>query len=334
MPETVVGLDIGGANLKAAHSSGVAVSVPFALWKQPAKLPDVLRALLNQLPPARCMAVTMTGELCDCYASRREGVLAILDAIQAATPGKPVLVWTLDRQFVFFAVARQHPQRVGSANWLALAHWIGRSVPQGNALLFDIGSTTTDLIPLRDGQPIPVGDTDMARLASGELLYTGATRTPVCAVQGFEGAAELFATMQDVYIVLGEVPEAPHDNETADGRPATLENAQRRLARMMCGDLETTTLEQRAELAGGIARKQVRALLNALKQVVARTGPPKVIVTAGTGEFLVERVLQVQKVFPEPRVLSLGQMLGREGSAAACAHAVALLAGDWLASRK
>ena len=43
-------LDIGGANLKAAHTSGATRSLPFALWKQPERLADALRCLGRPCP--------------------------------------------------------------------------------------------------------------------------------------------------------------------------------------------------------------------------------------------------------------------------------------------
>ena len=43
----VIGLDIGGANLKAVHSDGCVRCEPFALWERPSELPAaLLRAFL------------------------------------------------------------------------------------------------------------------------------------------------------------------------------------------------------------------------------------------------------------------------------------------------
>src|SRR3978361_399199 len=82
---TVLGLDIGGANLKAATADKRAVSVPFALWKQPDKLPVALAELVAKFPDATEMAVTMTGELCDCFETKRDGVHAIIAATRFAS---------------------------------------------------------------------------------------------------------------------------------------------------------------------------------------------------------------------------------------------------------
>src|SRR5215472_10750340 len=96
----VLGLDIGGANLKAAHSGGHATSVPFELWKAPTLLPQALCRLRDDIPPAGALAVTMTAELCDCFESKRQGVLAILDAVAVTAGPTPVRVWRNDGRFV------------------------------------------------------------------------------------------------------------------------------------------------------------------------------------------------------------------------------------------
>ena len=69
-----LGLDIGGANLKAANLDGWAKSVPFALWRDPNGLVSALQDLIAAAPPADQLAITMTGELCDCFQTNAEGV--------------------------------------------------------------------------------------------------------------------------------------------------------------------------------------------------------------------------------------------------------------------
>src|SRR5262245_28908054 len=95
-----LGLDIGGANLKAAHATGATRLRPFALWKDPRGLAGALRDLLAGLPAADALAVTMTGELCDCFPSKREGVHAILDAVADVAEGRDVRVWRTDGRLV------------------------------------------------------------------------------------------------------------------------------------------------------------------------------------------------------------------------------------------
>jgi probable H4MPT-linked C1 transfer pathway protein len=330
---TTLGLDIGGANLKAAHSGGTARLQPFEMWKHPAGLADALRGLLLTMPAFDRLAVTMTGELCDCFPTKREGVNAILDATQAVAEGRLVRVWRTDGRFVEPKEARSKPLLAASANWLALASYAGRLAPKGPALLIDIGSTTTDVVPLRDGRPVPRGRTDPERLRSGELTYTGVRRTPLCALLGSEAAAELFATTLDAYLLLGSVAEDANDHGTADGRPATRAHAHARMARMLCADSETCTPTETRKLAERVLLKQVYLVTSAIQQV-AKTlpGPPQTLIVAGSGEFLMPVVLSGQNPFPldmpPGRAISLAAQLGPEISRAACAYAVAVLAAE------
>jgi probable H4MPT-linked C1 transfer pathway protein len=329
--ERVLGLDIGGANLKAAHTNGTARLRPFALWKQPDGLSAVLRELLDEMPAYNRLAVTMTGELCDCYESRQQGVLAILDAVQTAATGCPVVVWCSEEpsegMLLPLAEARRSPLSAAAGNWLALATFAGRFVPRGPALLLDVGSTTTDLVPLSAGRPIPQARQDSERLRRGELVYTGTLRTPVCALLGGAVAAEWFATMLDVYLLLGDLSES-ESSDTADGRPATRPLAHARLARLLCADGETCSEKVTHQLAERAARSQLRLLRRALRRVMRRmTEPPRTVLLSGSGEFLGRQVVRDQGD-PTLRVISLSAQFRPELSAAACAYAVAVLSAE------
>jgi probable H4MPT-linked C1 transfer pathway protein len=323
---TILGVDIGGANLKAA-SAGVARLQPFALWRQPQQLPDALRQMVSELPGSEVLAVTMTGELCDCFATRRDGVHAILDAVEQVAAGKPVQVWTTGGRFTDIATARRQPLTAAAANWLALAVFAGRFAPTGAALLIDVGSTTTDIVPLAEGQPVPQGRTDTERLHCAELVYTGVRRTPVCALLGGTVMAELFATTLDAYLLLGDLPES-EACDTADGRPATRAYAHARLARMIGGDAESCTAEETLVLARQAVSVQQSLVQFALRRVRrALPASPGKFILSGSGEFLARQVLDRDGVPPE-QIMSLQEHLGPALSEAACAHAVAVLAAE------
>lgn len=327
MARSIVGLDVGGANLKAADTAGRACTRPFALWKAPSDLPAALRDLLRDLPSFDLLAVTMTGELCDCFETKRQGVAAILDAVADAAGSAPVLVWRTDGRLVSPAEARQTPLLTAASNWLALATYAGRFATRGPALLIDVGSTTTDLIPLLDGRPVPRGRTDAERLRSGELVYTGVWRTPVCALLGGEVMAELFATTLDVYLVLGQIREDEHDRGTADGRAATRACAHARLARMLGGDSETCRTDETRELADRTFREQLARLRRARDQVLATLpgGRAETVLVSGSGEFLAREVMGDLDTV---RSRSLAEELGPTVSEAACARALAVLAAE------
>jgi probable H4MPT-linked C1 transfer pathway protein len=354
----ILGLDIGGANLKMAHSDGTAASVPFELWKQPRKLPAALRALVATASPFDEVAVTMTGELCDCFETKHQGVLAILDALRKLAVRQSIRVWRNDGQFVDLDSAAATTHQVAAANWLAVATYAGRLVPTGPAVLIDVGSTTTDLVPLKDGKPVPQARTDPQRLQSRELVYTGVRRTPIFAVMRQPHwypslAAEWFATMLDVYLLSGDLPENPSDCGTADGRPATKPFAHARLARLRCSDSAEMPLRETKRLAKQAAQAQTKEVLDALFQVVWQLGEyPAAFVLSGSGEFLARRVAnrydrvarvdgkgmtpywyrcRPTKVPPgtsRPGHIRLSARLGAECSSAACAYAVAVLAAE------
>jgi probable H4MPT-linked C1 transfer pathway protein len=328
MPSAVLGLDIGGANLKAAHTQGTAHIVPFQLWKSREQLSSRLRTLCASQPGFALVAATMTGELCDCYETRRQGVHAILDALEKAGD-VPVLIWQIDGALVRIAEARSAPWRAAAANWLALAEFAGRWMPCGPGLVVDVGSTTTDVIPLIDGRPAPAARMDADRLRTGELVYSGARRTPICALLGARVAAEFFATMLDAYLVLGEMAEEPECLDTADGRSATRANAFSRLARMYCGDAETIPTDEIHALARMARRAQLDVIGAAIATVIAKLpAPPQTIMICGSGEFVARAAIAQNPVLSSIPVLSLAGRLGSDISQAACAYALASLAAE------
>lgn len=329
MTNRILGLDIGGANLKAAHSTRAMGTRSFALWKNPAGLTEALRDLAGHLPDFDRLAVTMTGELCDCFATKREGVAAILDSVDALAAGRPVQVWQTTGCWADSATARAQPLETAAANWHALATWAGRYSPREAALVIDIGSTTTDIIPIGNGRPVNRGRTDTERLATRELVYTGVRRTPLCALIGSAGAAEWFATTHDVYLFLGLLPENATDCETADGRPAIRTAAHARLARMLCADAEILPEADALCLAKQLRDRQLAILCNALEAVGSRLPqPPATVIQSGSGEFLIEMALQKCDLLKSARRVSLASELSADVSQAACAYALMVLASE------
>ena len=116
-----------------------------------------------------------------------------------------------------------------------------------DALLIDMGSTTTDIIPIVGGRPTPRGLTDGERLATSELVYSGLTRTDVTAVvrsrnvHGPRAAAGAggFATMADVRRVLGTLADDVDQHDTADGRGKSVAESVARFARVFGRDAPT-----------------------------------------------------------------------------------------------
>lgn len=333
----VIGLDIGGANLKAAHLDGQAASVPFPLWQHPEQLADALTKLLQQLPPADRFAVTMTGELADCFETKAEGVDRILKGVEKVAAGRPIQVWQTVGEFVSTELAREIPILIAAANWHVLATWLGRSASSGFALMLDIGSTTTDIIPILNGGPIPEGRTDLERLCSGELVYSGVRRTPLMAVassiqinhQNCPLAAELFATTLDLYLLSGEIAENPNEFNTANGGPATVEAAKDRLARSLCCDRTELSTEKIHHIAEQLRQQQLNQLQSGLNQVLNRYPEAcQTLFLSGEGAFLGKRLCDVHPALDGAEFIFLPKILDQTISSAACAYALAQIAAD------
>lgn len=332
-------LDIGGANLKSADGCGYANSRPFAIWRHPDRLAEELRELIDAAPPSESLAVTMTAELADCFATKAEGVRQILSAVRQAAGDRPAWIYQVDGRLRPHDAVWKTPSLAAASNWHALAAYANRYVDAWPALLLDLGSTTADVIPLATHGPTAHGLTDAERLLTGELVYTGVERTPICAVvrsvpwqgQDCPVAAELFATTADAYLMLGDLAEEPEDRDTADGRPRTWPHALARLARLVCADADSFTAEDARHAAIAVREAQLRLLEQAVAQIVTRLGqPPKTVILSGHGEFLLRHLLD--RLPWQARVLSLTSELGSVVSRSAPAHALATLAREMDAS--
>ncbi|WP_020468395.1 hydantoinase/oxoprolinase family protein [Zavarzinella formosa] len=326
MDTNAIGLDIGGANLKLATASGIAQSRRFELWKHPARLAAELTDFLKDIPPDLPVGVTMTGELCDCFRTKREGVRHIVQAVEEALAGRDIAYWSTEGTFLSAAETCEQPLKVAAANWHAQATFVGRFAPMGFAIMIDTGSTTTDVIPLFDGKPKPMRETDVGRLRSGELLYFGVRRTPLCAIVQ-DGCAEFFATIQDVHVLLGNLPEEPDNLATADGRSMTKEFAWERIARMIGGDRDTLTNDEVIEYANKAISAQGKLLMGSVQWIEEDASRPlDRVILSGSGEWMPADVFRTYR--PKLSQIRLSEKLGSEISEAACAYSVAVLRSE------
>jgi probable H4MPT-linked C1 transfer pathway protein len=305
MTSGVIGLDVGGVNVKAAwrelgpQAPQVRVaSRPFEVWRDPAGLAGVLEEVaadVGAVEVAGC-GLTMTAELSDAFASKREGVRFVLEAAENALAGRPLLVLTTGGDLVTPDAARERPLDVAAANWMASALGVAETV--GDALVVDVGSTTTDVVPVAGGRVTAAARNDLDRLLAGELVYTGALRTNLAAVcrrvpirgRWCPVSSEQFAITADVHLILGHLAPAAYSCPTPDGRPATVELARARVARLVCADLEQLEEGEVDAIAAFLHAEQVRQLQAAVGRVSVRSGPSAPIVPLGSGAFLAREV--------------------------------------------
>ncbi len=335
----VIGWDIGGAHLKAARVSHgrveAVVQAATPLWLGLGSLETALDALRAELGPADRHAVTMTGELCDAFPSRREGV-AGLAAIAAdhLAPAAPSL-YAGRAGFVELGEAGAHAADIASANWHASAALVGLKLR--DALFIDIGSTTTDIIPVAAGEVAAIGYSDAERLASGELIYTGMTRSFVMALASqapFRGAwtplmNEYFANSADVHRVLHRLPDGADKMATADGREKSLEASRSRLARMIGREGDEGAPSEWDGLAAWFAEAQIRQIADAASLRLSRNDVAVAapVVAAGVGESL---AAEVARRLRRP-CIGFSSLIGAPAEASHCAPAVAVA---WLGAER
>jgi probable H4MPT-linked C1 transfer pathway protein len=293
----VVGLDVGGANTKAVWLNGAerrAVARPFEVWRDREALAAVLREVVADAAPepVEAVALTTTAELSDAFRTKREGVGFVLDAAEEALDGPELLAFTTAGDIVPIAAARARAPEVAAANWLASALAVAALYP--DAVMLDVGSTTTDVIPIAAGRVVAAGRTDLDRLLAGELVYTGALRTNLAAIAprvpvrdgSCPVASELFAISADVHLILGHLEPGAYTCATPDGRPATVEFARERLARLVCADAEQLAAEDIDAIAAFLHAEQVRQIEAAALQVSGRLDGRPPVVPLGAGAFL------------------------------------------------
>jgi probable H4MPT-linked C1 transfer pathway protein len=349
---SVLGLDIGGANTKAAFistdngfiSEFKTAMEYFPVWKNPEKLGATLSRLKRMISGSmklNCVAVTMTAELSDAYRTKREGINHILTHVAQAFPATQIFVLDVNATLKSIAEAQAEPLEIAAANWAATGWMVSQLVQ--NCIVIDVGSTSTSIIPVVDGHISAAGKTDLEKLMNGELVYTGSLRTNIAAIVDsipLRGgvarvSSELFAQSGDVHLVLGNITEKEYTVETADGRGKTRAEASARLAHVVCADTEMLTEQEIVQIATYIHSRQVEQVAEGLSQVYNRVKPRaktkiKAVVTGLGKNFLARKAAQIVGI---KKSIDLNELLKSEVATVSPAVGVALIAASKLEGR-
>lgn len=272
----MIGIDVGGANLKIVDDAGVHIRY-CPLWE---KAPVAELLLPYAEKAGGDAAVVMSGELADCFDNKMQGISFIVSAVRRVFPN--ALFYGTDARFHDGAVPA-----LAAANWLASADFLRSRHP--NAVLLDIGSTTADIIPISRFNTL-IGLTDLARLQAGNLVYTGMLRTSVATlirsvdVDGIRTpvSTEYFATSADVHLVLGHISSKAYTCDTPDKKERTREASLRRLARVVCADLDEIGAAGAQQIAEQFWTVQRDMVCSQVKKVVKSCNAEEIII-AGIG---------------------------------------------------
>ena len=299
----IAGFDIGGANTDLAvidfeNGEIKNIEVDFAylpMWSNNDDLSEVLIELIEHICPVSdidAVGISMTAELVDAYDTKKDGVLDVVRKCEE-TFDCPVAYVGIDGLMSKDEIEKT-PLKAAAANWIATAQIA--TLISDNCIFIDTGSTTTDIIPIKNGKECAIGKSDFDRSATGELVYTGTLRTNLASFldkvelndKEYRVASELFAQTADVYMVLDLISEDDYICDTFDGEGKSKIECARRIARVVCADLEMLSMDDIIEMCKFIHQKQVEQIADGLKQV-SQTQELDLIVTTGLGKDILDK---------------------------------------------
>lgn len=336
------GWDIGGAHIKLALLTDKNMRVfqwYCPLWRGIQELDKILQVALNEMKGEKFKHyVTMTGELVDCFSSKADGVRQIMNTFVNVMNSQNDIQFFTQQKMLNHKQAVDAFEAIASANWLASGMAIARVTD--DALFIDMGSTTTDLLMIKNAQVKNFGNSDFERLRSGELVYTGVVRSCVNTISThllyrdelIPMMAEYFSNTADVYRILNLLPAHADLGETCDGSGKDINASVKRLARMIGVDVHANNPEDNQvwqAAAMHIAQQQKQMLARQVQKFFTEYGCEKKIVGAGVGRYLVkELALELAVEYVDFSDLVVGNKISVGAHAADCAPAVSLAMSD------
>ncbi|AKG91724.1 putative H4MPT-linked C1 transfer pathway protein [Geoglobus ahangari] len=270
------GVDVGGANVKVYRGDSGEVEIHyFPMWRRWREL----EGFLSSLGIGGRVGVVLTAELADSFSSKAEGVEYVANAAKRAF-GDVVFIdvdGNLRRDV-------DEPERFAANNWVASVKLLSESYE--SFIFADMGSTTTDIVPVVDGQ-IMAGRTDYERLRRNELLYFGMLRTPTFFLLKDNCSSELFSITADVTLVAGLIRESDYTCDTPDGRGRSERECMQRIARQFCADLEELGEDFVRQKTGEVVEEMVRRVSAAFEEKSSEYGVD-LVVGCGIGEAVLE----------------------------------------------
>ncbi len=279
-----LGIDIGGANLKYSDENGNGKIIYFPMWKNARQLRDKLEEIKEETN-LEVVGAVITAELSDAFDNKSEGIKIISQAVKDVF--KKVYFLSVDGKLSDLI---DDPLKYSASNWVASVLFLKEKYD--NFLFVDIGSTTSDFIPVKGG--ILAAKTDFERIKRKELIYIGALRTPICCLTSeyhkLRLSAELFAIVADAFILTEDISQSEYTVETPDGRGKSKEECLNRLARMFCADIDEIGESFVVEFAREIKRKVVRMISETIEKHLSDYNL-ETIIGCGVGGFLIEEAM-------------------------------------------
>ena len=269
-----IGWDIGAANTKYTillHDKNLAECriISCELWKSLSQLKYIVQHIKDKYKAKFQIIniISMSAEMCDVFVSRKKGVQSILNLFEKKgfinhIYSKSIGISKLNGFKKYISVA--------STNWMAISEYLKDM--DKNIIAIDIGSTTTDIVLIKNSKCINKRHDDYSGLNKNELLYTGILRTPIHSVENsiilknkvYNVIPENFSTMSDIYRLLLIINNKSDYSTTADGRSKSNKNTLYRISRTFGFDYT----EKKYNIIYALARKIMTAHLTQISYTI------------------------------------------------------------------
>lgn len=245
---------------------------------------------------------TMTAETVGIFDTLAEGVIRICRVCAASFPQLVARFLSVHGTLQTLDRVEMSPLDFASTNWVATAALAALSIDNG--LFLDVGSTTTDIIPIVNSRVRPAQVTDLGRLGSGELVYAGIERTYLSCLtptlplrdRNIPIAAEIRAFTAHVYVLLGWLMEFdmlhPFNAQPMQVNRATGIAA---LTRSVCADPSLISEDEVIRMAQFVRDRQIELTSITCSRIIANNWPvatPLQFVAAGSGSRIATAALQ------------------------------------------
>ena len=298
--KTYIGWDIGGSNTKISiiKSNRANSEVhEIELWNDNglSKLKKLVSEFGNNKSDTY-HGVTLSGEMCDIFPSRKNGINTILSFFKKYSSN--TLIYS-SSGFLKLHKIREY-KKVASMNWYSIGEMISNKID--NCIIIDMGSTTTDFIMIKNNKIINKREDDFTGLNHDELLYTGFLRSPIYALTNevrvnmisSKVIPENFSTMADVYQILNIIDIKYDYSSRADGRSKTILNSYKRVARSFGFDFNKNHKKIIEKLCQEIMNIHIAKIYRSLRIIIKKNSYKNnnvKIIGLGIGTNLIKKMV-------------------------------------------
>ena len=290
----ITGWDIGGAHIKVAKinfekNKIITKQIYSPVWKNINNLYKSIKKVNQKIGHCNYHSITMTAELSDIFLNRKKGTAHIVNLCSKIF-GKKKIYFYNKKKFLKKKEALNYSKSLSSLNWHASANLISNYL--SNCILVDIGSTTTDIITIKNNKVNTKGKSDCQRLKSKELLYIGVLRTPLFAIERKKNLIfENFSDLSDIYRILKKIPKKFDTTPTNDNKGKDKHSSARRVARVFGDDYKKKKFSKWKNFSIKIKKKQEKILKENINNIKKKNFSKNVpVIGAGIGEFLLKKI--------------------------------------------